>query len=115
MKTNVECLVLEGEELEELLCDANLGLNGHPLNPVIAKVSFVTLPSQSIICEIIMGEGHAVVDFSRPINPDDYVQEKGQIAAFRKTRDELWSIIAYRAKLENNPKLVAGLVDLYKV
>ena len=114
MKTNVECLVLEGEELQEILCDTNLGLSGHPLNPVISKVSFITMPSQSVICEIIMGEGHAVVDFSRPINPADYVQEKGQIAALRKTRDQLWGIIAYRAKLENDPKLVAKLVDLYK-
>lgn len=114
MKTTVECLVLEGDELQEMLNDTNLGLHGHPMNPVIAKVSFITMPSQSVICEIIMGEGHAVVDFSRPINPDDYVKEKGVIAALRKTRDQLWNVIAYRAKLENNPKLVAGLVDLYK-
>lgn len=115
MKTNVDCLVLEGEELKELLCDSNVGLNGHPLNPAIAKVSFVTMPSQSIICEIIMGEGHALVDFSRPINPAEFVQEKGIIAALRKTRDQMWNTIAYRAKLENDPKLVAKLVDLYKV
>lgn len=114
MKSTVQCQTFTGEELREMLNNSLSGLDKHPLNPVIRSATFVILPSQTIVCEIIMGEGHAVVNFSRPIDPEMYDEGKGIISAFTKTRDDLWGVLAYRAKLENDPKLISKLTDLYK-
>lgn len=97
--------ILEGAELQTFLDQ-----DPHPLNGQIGKVTLIELSSQSMLCEILTVEEHAVVNFARPIDPSTYVTGTGYIQAFRKTRDELWAAVAYRAKLEQDPKIVSKLI-----
>lgn len=115
MESTVKCKTYSGKELQELLASMHIGPNEHPLNKVIGQATFVFLPSQTIICELLTKEEHALVNISRPMDATMYDEEKGMFAAFGKTRDALWEVMAYRAKLERNPKLIAELATYYKV
>ena len=115
MESTVKCKTYSGEELQELLTSLQVGVNAHPLNKVIGKVNFVFMPSQTILCELLTKEDHAVVGFSRPMNPEMYDETKGINAALCKARDQLWEVMAYLAKREGNPKLIAELETYYKV
>lgn len=95
---------------EELLAKAPA-----PLRTMIKDVAFYQWPnSTAISCNVTLVNDHQVVGTSRPRYDDIFDEEKGQIAAYERTFDDLWKLNAFMVRESAYPFQVTEITRIHR-
>ncbi|NEN91189.1 MAG: hypothetical protein F6K48_20680 [Okeania sp. SIO3H1] len=75
-----------------------------PVTPLMIDTEIVSaqyhvFPGTTLtVCCLVLRNGFTVTGQSACIDPADFDKELGEQTAYRKARDEVWNLLAYRAR-----------------